>query len=209
MKRILILSVFTASMVFAQGINITVEHLSELQYYLQQYKTLLLDGGSTSTVKQKIFDLKFNPSLTLAGGRISLPIQLDIYEPFFTNYVNNSDKLFVIDTDQIKISNLLFLITTIDEDYKNHKNINHFYRQVFKDSEIYLRELAMKALRTTDVHERENLNIQFNLLVRSLSSIPFPPAYSYYKRRIAYSISTPEAAQQQIDRINQNLLNIK
>ncbi|MGL5956689.1 MAG: hypothetical protein ACRC0X_08890 [Brevinema sp.] len=126
---------------------------------------------------------------------------LDLLNPSTTQFIEN--KQYLIETDLVKLSVSLFMITNI----KQLKDSEKFYTKLFKKSETRLLSLAKQALKA-DSDKAKLFSMEYNLLIQSLSAVPFPPEYSFYRRRMAYSLETSEAAQQEIDRLNERLKNL-
>ena len=134
---------------------------------------------------------------------------LGAYDPMEINAI---DKQFIAQLDLIKVNAYTFMLNNLSTFYnslgKKGQDKEILYKELFKRSESKLLSLAQMALKSPS-QDAELLSSEFNLIIQQLSAIPFPPEYSFYRRRMAYSLDTPIAAQQEIDRIQKSLNQLK
>mgnify|MGYP005802218131 FL=1 len=167
---------------------------SDLSIQQATSSTVLLSGNKSFEIYPLEFFTRVNP--------------LGDYHP--TN-MTVQDKQYLAEIDRAKINVSLFMLTNLEVLYSQlvkKPESNTIYKDFFKKSQEYLLSLAKKAL-TVPREEAEMLSTEFNLFILKLSEVPFPSIYSFYRRRMLYSLDTPEAAQNEINRINQSILEIK
>ncbi|MGL4676261.1 MAG: hypothetical protein ACRCWI_01165 [Brevinema sp.] len=193
MKYLFYLSLITAP-IFTQ----THTELLNLQ---QNYKQYLSHGDPLITDQ-----LPYQSIPLMENYEFIIP-PLDILNPI-TAFAERSldEQRNLVELDLVKLSVFLFIITNTEQLQNQAPDI--FYKKIFTKSELRLLSLAKQALKV-EPNKVKLLTTEYNLLILFLSAFPFPSEYSFYRRRRAYSLETPEIAQQEIDRLNQSLKNLQ
>ena len=222
MKKLMLAFVLLTTSTFADEYKWAQDELLDLQENYTIYISSILKASKNIKQIQKLdCDLSLKQpavsNVMLTGNKVFKLYPLEFFTRVNTlgayNPTNMSvqDKKYLAEIDRAKVKVSLFMLTNLNTLYaqlaKKPTNTTS-YKEFFKKSELHLLSLAKKAL-TSPIEEAEILSTEFNLVIQQLSAIPFPPEYSFYRRRMMYSLDTPQAAQQEITRINQSLANIK
>ena len=222
MKRLILAFVLLTTSTFADDYKWTNDELFDLQKSYTIYISSILKASKDITQIQKLdCDLSLQqPSssvVSLPGNKTFKLYPLEFFTrvntlgAYHPTNMSVQDKKYLAEIDRAKINVSLFMLSNLNTLYaqlSKNPSDKTSYKEFFKKSELHLLSLAKKAL-TSPTEEAEVLSTEFNLVIQQLSAIPFPPEYSFYRRRMMYSLDTPQAAQQEITRITQSLANIK
>lgn len=211
MKIILLILILKSAILFGQDTQ-------TLETQIQTLIPLYNDYSNSLKTKKKVSDIENqiqqNPITISNINFIEYDYNFQMLPLDFFNTINKikrqsiDDKKMIVDVDLAKLNASSFILSNIShlsKEYSSDKQI--FFKELYRNSELKLLDLAKQSLYTNDIGA-EILDIEYNLIIRYLSSIPFPVEYSFYRRRMLFTIANPQAAKQEIQRINQQLLNI-
>jgi len=222
MKKLLLVFVLLTTSTFADEYKKTKDKLLDLQKNYTVYISSILKASNNINQIRKLdcnlsLQQASSSEVVLPGNKIFKLYSLDFFtrvntlEAYYPTNMSIQDKKYLAEIDRAKVNVSLFMLTNLNTLYSQlaQKSPNaKSYKDFFKKSEQHLLSLAKKAL-TSPTEEAEILSTEFNLIIQRLSAIPFPPEYSFYRRRMMYSLDTPVAAQHEITRITQSLAKIK
>ncbi|MGL4367063.1 MAG: hypothetical protein ACRCTQ_02100 [Brevinemataceae bacterium] len=175
-----------------------------LKNYYQQYIQGIdrLPTQDLQLLEQKIISHSFiKNSYTFPTKHELLLPKIEL--PIYTN-LDKHAKLTLAENDLIKINTFLETAPLYKQLYSSKNISQQSFKEFFKGSEQYLLSLAEKAY-VSDQTKAEILSRQYGLFILQLSGIPLPLEYSFYRRRRLFSIETPEAAQEEIQRLRTSL----
>lgn len=214
MKKILLLLLLPSISVFAQDSKILSTQLQTLIPLYEEYIKTLQDPKSKTAILETNILKK---PITISNVRfINTNYQFSVFPLDLFNSINNLstmtrvDKSFIADMDLAKLKAATFMLSNLDSLQTHYlpKRKKAFFKNLYKNGELQLLSLAKKALHETE-QNAEVLDTEYNLIINYLSMIPFPAKYSFYRRRMRFTIAYPQAAQQEIDRIHQQLIKIE
>lgn len=222
MKKLILALVLLTTSTFANEYKWTQDELLDLQKKYTIYISSILKASKDINQIQKLdCDLSLQqPSsseVLLSGNKTFKLYPLEFFTrvntlgAYHPTNMSVQDKKYLAEIDRAKVKVSLFMLTNLNTLYAQLAQkppSTTSYKEFFKKSELHLLSLAKKAL-ISPTEEAEVLSTEFNLVIQQLSAIPFPPEYSFYRRRMMYSLDTPEAAQYEITRIIQSLTEIK
>ena len=222
MKKLILVFVLLTTSTFANEYKWAKDELLDLQQkYTIYISSILKASKNINQIRKLDCDLSLQqPSaseVSLPGNKVfkiyplEFFIRVNTLGAYHPTNMSVQDKKYLAEIDRAKIKVSLFMLTNLNTLYAQlaQKPSNTVgYKEFFKKSELHLLSLAKKAL-TSPTEEAEVLSTEFNLIIQQLSAIPFPPEYSFYRRRMMYSLDTPAAAQHEITRITQSLAEIK
>ncbi|MGL4394355.1 MAG: hypothetical protein ACRCS8_03930 [Brevinema sp.] len=211
--RILFLLMISFSPLFSREFDWTQKELISLQEKYKDYITRAPSMNNHQLLEIECDMTMFQITSTHVMGNKGLSYAIPTMDFFGkVNPMNPAaqlsieEKVKLAKSDLSKLEVFLFLTPKLMTLQGRRSSIKDYAKFLFQvETEMLLWAQKSQASNQT---EREDLDRKYRVLIGELSKIDFPQDMSFYRRKIALSIATLEAAQQEITRLQESLIDL-